>query len=68
MQLHLLLVKNIMRFADETFVSSTFWTERIGYVAALKTLEVMKNEKSWKTITNTGFKIRDKWKKIAKKK
>ena len=59
--------KNIMRFADETFVSSTFWTERIGYVAALKTLEVMKNEKSWKTITNTGFKIRDKWKKIAKK-
>ena len=59
--------KNIMRFANETFVSSTFWTERIGYVAALKTLEVMKNEKSWKIITNTGLKIRDKWKKIAKK-
>ena len=60
--------KNIMKFANETFISSTFWTERIGYAAALKTLEVMKSKKSWKVITKIGQKTRAKWKKIAKKK
>ena len=59
--------KNIMKFANETFISSTFWTERIGYAAALKTLEVMKSKKSWKVITKIGQKTRAKWKKIAKK-
>ena len=38
---------------------------KIGYAAALKT--VMKSKKSWQIITNTGNKIRNKWKKIAKK-
>ncbi len=59
--------KKIMNCANETFISSTFWTERIGFVAALKTLEVMKSKKSWKIITATGNKIRLKWKKIASK-
>ena len=30
-----------MEAAQNTFISSTFWTERGGYVAALKTLEIM---------------------------
>ena len=30
-----------MQFGDQTFISSTFWTERIGPTAALKTLEEM---------------------------
>tara|TARA_B100001057_G_C22870241_1_gene958512 strand:+ start:3827 stop:5155 length:1329 start_codon:yes stop_codon:yes gene_type:complete len=29
----------IMEAAQKTFISSTFWTERIGYVAALATIE-----------------------------
>ena len=33
-----------MKFANQTFISSTFWTERIGYVAALKTLQIMKEK------------------------
>ena len=37
--------KKYMRFAEKTFISSTFWTERIGSVAALKTIEVMKKKK-----------------------
>jgi len=54
-----------MRFAEKTFISSTFWTERIGPTAALKTLEEMKKKKSWKIITNKGIEIRKKWKKLA---
>ena len=33
--------KEIMEAAQNTFISSTFWTERIGPTAGLKTLEVM---------------------------
>ena len=36
-----------MQAAQSTFISSTFWTERTGYAAALKTLEIMEKEKSW---------------------
>ena len=55
----------IMEAAQSTFISSTFWTERIGPTAALKTLEVMKREESWIKITNTGLKIREGWQKLA---
>ena len=34
--------KEFMNHAQSTFISSTFWTERIGPTAALKTLDVMK--------------------------
>ncbi len=43
-----------MEATQSTFISSTFWTERIGPTAALKTLEVMEREKSWEQITSTG--------------
>ncbi len=59
--------QEIMRSAQETFISSTFWTERIGPTAALKTLEVMEKLKSWEIITNIGKKIEQKWIKIAEK-
>ena len=36
--------KKFMSNVTSTFISSTFWGERIGYVAALKTLDVMKKE------------------------
>lgn len=57
--------KEIMEYAQKTFISSTFWTERIGPTAALKTLEVMEREKSWEQITETGNWIFEKWKEIA---
>lgn len=59
--------KHIMDVAQSTFISSTFWTERIGPTAALKTLEVMKKIESWKLIKNKGLKIKREWLKIAKK-
>ena len=57
--------REIMEAAQCTFISSTFWTERIGPTAALKTLEVMERLKSWETITATGLKIRKGWQELA---
>ena len=56
-----------MENAQDTFISSTFWTERSGPVAALKTLEEMERIKSWKIITKIGDKIVNGWKKLAAK-
>ena len=36
--------KSVMEAAQNTFISSTFWTERIGPTAALATLKVMERE------------------------
>jgi glutamate-1-semialdehyde 2,1-aminomutase len=59
--------RSVMQAAQSTFISSTFWTERIGPTAALKTLEVMQREKSWEVITATGLKIREGWQRLADK-
>ena len=56
-----------MEAAQNTFISSTFWTERIGPVAAIKTLEVMQKIKAWKIITQKGKKIKKEWQKLANK-
>jgi glutamate-1-semialdehyde 2,1-aminomutase len=57
--------REIMESAQSTFISSTFWTERIGSTAALKTLEVMEREKSWERITATGMGIMARWQKLG---
>lgn len=57
--------KEVMEAAQKTFVSSTFWTERIGPAAALATLEVMKRTESWDFITAQGLKIRNAWHKLG---
>ena len=51
----------IMEHAQSSFISSTFWTERIGPSASLKTLEVMEDIQSWNKITQTGKKIKSLW-------
>lgn len=57
--------REIMEAAQSTFISSTFWTERIGPTAALATLKVMERERSWETITATGHRIRQGWQRLA---
>lgn len=57
--------REVMEAAQSTFISSTFWTERIGPTAALKTLEEMERLKSWDVITNIGLTIRDRLQKLA---
>jgi glutamate-1-semialdehyde 2,1-aminomutase len=57
----------VMAAAQDTFISSTFWTERIGSAAGLKTLEVMEREKSWETITKIGEDVTQRWRVLAEK-
>lgn len=57
--------REIMEAAQTTFISSTFWTERIGPTAALQTLEVMGRTRSWEIITQTGLRIRQLWQQLA---
>jgi glutamate-1-semialdehyde 2,1-aminomutase len=59
--------QEFMQAAQQTFISSTFWTERVGPAAALKTLEVMEREKSWQTITQIGNNISSQWQSLADK-
>jgi glutamate-1-semialdehyde 2,1-aminomutase len=57
--------RSVMEAAQSTFISSTFWTERIGPAAALKTLEIMERERSWETVTATGLELRRRWQELA---
>lgn len=59
--------REIMEAAQNTFISSTFWTERIGPTAGLKTLEVMEQNQSWELITKMGEAIREGWSRLATK-
>jgi glutamate-1-semialdehyde 2,1-aminomutase len=59
--------KSVMEAAQSTFISSTFWTERIGSTAALATLKVMEREQSWNKITDTGKKMQKGWLALAEK-
>jgi glutamate-1-semialdehyde 2,1-aminomutase len=57
--------RRVMEAAQSTFISSTFWTERIGPTAGLKTLEVMDRKKSWEQITEIGRTISKCWRELA---
>ena len=59
--------KEIMASAQESFVSSTMWTERVGFVAALKTIEILTRDKSWEHLNDIGSYIGEGWLKIKNK-
>ena len=57
----------VMQAVQSTFISSTFWTERIGPSAALATLEEMERFESYKQITETGTSLKKIWVDIFEK-
>ena len=59
--------RKLMKCANKTFISSTFWTENLGYVAALETLKYMEKNKTYLKLKKTGKHIKFQWKKIALK-
>ena len=59
--------RKIMKNSQKTFISSTFWTERIGPTAALASLKTMKKMKSWKIIDIKGKLIIKNWISLSKK-
>ena len=57
--------RSVMDAAQTSFISSTFWTERIGPSAAVRTLDIMAEVKSWDAITAIGHKVRAGWQAAA---
>lgn len=54
-----------MQAAQETFVSSTYWTERIGPTAALATIKKMRDLNVPKHLISVGEKIQKGWQSAA---
>ena len=57
----------VMQAAQDTFISSTFWTERIGPTAALKALEVMQREDATKRIDAIGRRVLSIWDELGRR-
>ncbi len=58
---------NVMKKSSETFLSSTFWSDRIGPTAAIATIDLMEKTKSWEIIIKKGKNIKSRWKKLFAK-
>ena len=48
----------IFNYCKDTFISSTFWTERSGFVAGLATLREMKRINSWNIICDISLNLK----------
>ncbi len=57
----------IMQSAQDTFISSTYWTEKIGPVAALATIRKLKKENVSEHLIKIGKNIQVNWKRMAQK-
>ena len=59
--------KNIMQKAENTFISSTFWGERIGFVAALSSIKEFRRNNVFKKIRKNGQKVKKIWHDLSNK-
>ena len=57
--------EDVMDAAQSTFISSTYWTERIGPVASIATINKMQENNVPSHICKIGDMIRDGWEKLA---
>jgi glutamate-1-semialdehyde 2,1-aminomutase len=57
--------REVMEAAQTTFISSTFWTERIGPTAALAALAAMKTEDAPARVHEIGLAIQERWRGVA---
>ena len=58
--------KKYLKFANKSFISSTAWTERVGFCAALKTIEILR-KKNYKKIEKLSKTIKEDWEYYSKK-
>lgn len=59
--------KDVMDSAQDTFLSSTMWTERVGFVAGLKTIEILCRDRGWIHLIEMGSRIGVGWSRLATK-
>jgi len=57
----------VMQAAQESFISSTYWTERLGPTAALACIRKMKKNNVSDHLVNIGSRMQEIWKQLAKK-
>ena len=55
----------VMEAADRTFISSTFWTERVGVAAALAALDAMRDEDAPARVHAIGRAVGERWRTLA---
>ena len=53
---------DVMDAAQGTFISSTFYTERVAFAATLKSIEVYERERVWEKQSEYGRLIQEGWK------
>jgi len=58
---------DVMETAQDSFISSTYWTERIGPTAALATIKKLKRNNIPKHLINIGKEVQEGWKKLSMK-
>lgn len=58
---------DVMQAAQETFISSTYWTERIGPTAALATIKKHKELNVSDRLIDLGDQVQKGWRKLADK-
>ena len=59
--------EEVMDYAQDTFISSSLWTESTGFAAAIKTIDIFKSKNVAKFLNNQGKYIEKKWFEIAHK-
>ena len=59
--------KDIMDASQDTFISSTMWTERVGFAAGIATLDKLSKYNVHKYLVKLGSYIGDEWSNIALK-
>jgi len=59
--------KAIMEAAQSSFISSSYWTERVGYVAGLKVLEIFQRDNVVETLKSSGEDIKTGLQKLIQK-
>ncbi len=58
---------DIMSAAQDSFISSTNWTERVGYTAAIATIKKHHKENAGKHLIAIGSKVQEGWRILAEK-
>ena len=59
--------KEVMENATKSFISSTMWTERVGFTAAVANIDMFLKEKSHEKLIFNGKMIKSAWKNSAEK-
>lgn len=59
--------KAAMHGTEDSFISSTYWTESVGPVAALATIRKMEETRVWEHAEKIGMRMIEIWNRLAKK-